>query len=261
VYGTDAFTPGQPVPALVHIATIPVALTFTRGVVWLEDAHYNGDKFGNQRTNTFTWDNVAFDGPVLPRDLGVEVANPTNPNASVNGVGVPGINTAFVAPAGGSVPVTVPGVTGLGQAQAALLEYDFYAEGGNPTSLDVTVNGNALSTPWPFPDGVVDSPRTIAIPVPLADLTSGDNAVTFQAGAQPLDVFNVDLILAGAGGGGDPTTTTTVPATTTTVPATTTTTTVPVTTTTVPGQPLSATPCVVELPALTLGTCTGTFQP
>jgi hypothetical protein len=278
VYGTNPFS-GTWDPAadpLIHIATIPVNLTFTRGVVWLEDVHYNGDKFGNQREHTFRWDNLAFDGPVLPRDLGVEVANPSTPNSNIGGSGVPGVDTAFIAPAGGAVSVTVPGVAGIDQAQAALLEYNFYPEGSNPTSLNVTVNGNPLSVAWPYPDGVVDSPRTIAIPVPLTDLNTGDNTVVFHAGSQQLDVFNVDLILAGAGGGGAPTTTTTAPATTTTtVPATTTTvaptttvasttttTTVPETTTTTsPGSvPISGVPCVVELQTLELGQCSGSFQ-
>ena len=70
VYATDAGTTSP----LKEIATITNAnLTLTRGLIWLEDVHYNGNKFNTQRTNTFTWDNVGFDGPILPRDLAFDV--------------------------------------------------------------------------------------------------------------------------------------------------------------------------------------------
>src|SRR5260370_557372 len=55
-------------------------LTLTRGLVWLEDVHYNGDKDGpDQGTHTFTWDNLAFDGPILPRDLAFDVLDRLTP--------------------------------------------------------------------------------------------------------------------------------------------------------------------------------------
>ena len=41
--------------------------------------------------------------------------------------------------------------------------------------LTVKVNGKAISVDWPYPDSITDSPRTIAIPVPLDDLVAGDN--------------------------------------------------------------------------------------
>src|SRR5207244_6108016 len=76
VYGTDA---GRTSP-LVKLATVVKAsLGFTRGLVWLEDVHYNANKDigGNQKLqglHTFTWDNVGFDGPLLARDLGFDAA-------------------------------------------------------------------------------------------------------------------------------------------------------------------------------------------
>src|SRR6202042_3300298 len=71
VYGTDAgVTPSA--ANIKHLATISSAnLGFTRGLVWIEDAHYNADKgpSPSQRTHTFSWDNVAFDGPFIGRDF------------------------------------------------------------------------------------------------------------------------------------------------------------------------------------------------
>ena len=57
---------------LKHLATITGAnLGFTRGLVWIEDVHYNADKgvVPSQHDHTFSWDNVAFDGPFTDRDF------------------------------------------------------------------------------------------------------------------------------------------------------------------------------------------------
>ena len=68
VYGTDAGNTTGPMTELAVISNM--SLTLTRGLMWMEDVHYNGDKDGpDQGTHTFTWDNVGFDGPTLPRDL------------------------------------------------------------------------------------------------------------------------------------------------------------------------------------------------
>jgi hypothetical protein len=203
VYGTDPFsgTWNPAVNPLYHVSSIlNTNLAFTRGLVWLEDVHYNGDKFGTQRINTFTWDNVGFDGPVLPRDLAFDAPNNSVPNSNVNGMGLTGVNTAWVAAPNTSLDLTVPSVSGTANATGSCLTFNFYPEGVAPITLDVAVNGHALSMPWPYPDATVNSPRAIAIPVPLADLVTGDNTVTFTAGNYNLDVMNVDLILQGAGG-------------------------------------------------------------
>jgi hypothetical protein len=199
VYGTNPFT-GVWNPAadpLIHIATIPnVNLTFTRGLVWLEDVHYNGNKFDSQGTHTFFWDNLGFDGPVLPRDLGFDVADNAAADPCVSEC-LPGIDTAWTVPANGSLPLTVPDVGGTSNAAGALLVFNFYCQSVIP--LAVSLNGNDLSEAWPFPDQTAWSSRTIAIPVPLTDIAAGNNTVTFYAGAYLEQVFNVDLILVGAG--------------------------------------------------------------
>ncbi len=203
VYGTNAFsgTWNSSTNPLVHLATIPNAsLSFTRGLVWLEDVHYNGDKFSNQRVNTFTWNNIGFDGPVLPRDLAFDAPDNTAPVSNVNGTGQSGIDTAWIVQPNSSMNLTVPGVTGVSQASGALLTFNFYPEGVAPITLNVAVNGHQISMAWPYPDNTVDSPRTIAIPVPLADVITGNNTLTFSSGNYNLDVMNVDLIMQGAGG-------------------------------------------------------------
>jgi hypothetical protein len=76
VYATD---PGSTV--LKHLSTYSNAnLTFTRGLIWLEDSHYNAAKAFDPTpgtpdlsNHTFAWDNVAFDGPAPYRDLSFDV--------------------------------------------------------------------------------------------------------------------------------------------------------------------------------------------
>jgi hypothetical protein len=201
VYGTNPFT-GTWNPAanpLRHISTISgFRLGFTRGLVWLEDVHYNGNKFNSQGTHSFHWDNLGFDGPVLPRDLGFDVPNNNTPDSNVAGGGVNGLDDAYTIPANGSRSLTIPAVTNLAQASGALLEFNFYSQAVIP--LQVALNGNNLTIPWPYPDTTTFSPRTIAIPVPLTDVTTGNNTVTFTAGNYLFEVDNIDLILPGAGG-------------------------------------------------------------
>ena len=102
VYATNAGDPGG---TLHRISTITgINLTLTRGIVWLEDAHYNGNKDGiDQGTHTFSWDNLAFDGPVLPRDLAFDA--PDNNTPAPNGWP----NMGYPMPANVTVPnVVIP---------------------------------------------------------------------------------------------------------------------------------------------------------
>jgi len=91
VYATDAGVAATSA-TLKHIAVVTNAnLTLTRGLIWLEDVHYNGDKIldparSSQREHTFSWDNVAFDGPFTYRDFSYDAPDNTvkGANGAVN---------------------------------------------------------------------------------------------------------------------------------------------------------------------------------
>jgi hypothetical protein len=189
VYATDS---GSSTP-LKHIALIPNAnLTLTRGLIWLEDAHYNGDKFSTQRVHTFTWANVGFDGPVLPRDLGFEA----NDNLGMNSDGT--LNLGWQVPADKSQAVNISGVYGLPCAAAALLEFLHY-EGTAPVTLTYSTNdGPTYKQGWAYPEDTSYTWRTIAVPIPVSELRSGTNTVHIGAN-KAIVISNVDLILVGAG--------------------------------------------------------------
>jgi hypothetical protein len=212
VYGTNAFT-GTWNPAvnpLVHISTIKGfgTLGFTRGLVRLEHIGYNSNQpipFEPNVNNTMTWGDVGFDGPVLARDLGFDV--PANPTPSVYNSGPnsgPGIENSYPVPANGDLPLTVPDVSaaGLSAASGAILVFNYWTESVQP--ITGLFNANSFSAPYPA-DGVVDSPRTIAIPIPLSEITAGNNRVDFTTGSDIFYVSNIDLILLGAGGVVQPT--------------------------------------------------------
>jgi hypothetical protein len=200
VYGTDAGTRAP----FKHLAAITnMHLTLTRGLVWLEDVHYNGDKDGpDQGTHTFTWDNLGFDGPVLPRDLAFDVLDAMEPVAGYPGL----LNLGWNVPVGNATPLAlhVPQVTGIDRAAGALLTFNYTSY--NPVTVSYRVNGGAWhKQPWPFgacytQNGfVLCGAKTIAVPVPLTELRTGANIVRFRS-SDATAIANVDLILQGAGG-------------------------------------------------------------
>jgi len=199
VYATDAGVAATPA-SLKHIAVITnVNLTFTRGLIWIEDAHYNADKGDtsrpSQREHTFSWDNVAFDGPFTDRDFSFDAPDNTlpGPNGSINlgKLALPNQTSSW----------TVSNMPANPQAAAARVLFDFSGAGNpNPTVINVIVNGHANPTPWPYPDNAIVQWRTLAVTIPLTDLIAGTNVV--QLGADAAQIFsNVDIVLGGVTGG------------------------------------------------------------
>jgi hypothetical protein len=207
VYGTNGFS-GTWNPAADPLVLLTSFENFhmnaTRGLVWLEDEHYNGCKFNSECLHSFHWDNLAFDGPVVPRDLGYDVLN-NNIAETVSQATAPAVGNAYTVPTNGSRSLVIPDVPDLTKAGStpapptgALLVFNFYSQAVIP--LDVSINGHDVSMPWPYPDGATYTMRDVAIPVPLSDLQGGDNQVTFSAGNYLFEVSDIDLILQGAGG-------------------------------------------------------------
>jgi hypothetical protein len=213
VYGIDAGATGP----LKKIAVIANAgLTITTGLVFMEDNHYNANKTSNgQGTHTFTWDNFAFDGPVLPRDLAFDVLDRLTPVGS----GYPGLlNTGWgfggfdQSPLPPPLTLTVPGVYNVADATAAFLTFNFvdfnYAnlQAPGPFISYSVNNGAAQLAPFPFgacgtQNGgpACSSDYTIAVPVDLSDVVTGTNTITLTA-TDGASIGNVDLILHGAAG-------------------------------------------------------------
>ncbi|MBO0702260.1 MAG: hypothetical protein J2P38_04955 [Candidatus Dormibacteraeota bacterium] len=186
VWGSNPGTTGLVERGELDNASLPL----TRGLVWIEDVHYNGNKFGSQGTNTFGWDNVGFDGPVLRRDLALEV---------------PEHSQTMLGWTGGSTVTTLAGTAAqLKAASGALVELNWWAE--TETVPTISVNGHAaIATVWPFASQSISAGfgptsvwKTIAVPVPLSELVAGANSI--KVTNAPGGFANVDIILQGARG-------------------------------------------------------------
>ncbi len=191
VYATDAGTTAP----LKHIAVIAHAnLTLSRGLIWLEDVHYNADKGGapSQRMHTFVWDNVAFDGPFTYRDLSFDALD-----ASVPSSGNRAVNLAKTSGAGQSASWSVLEMPANPTAEAVRVLFNAFHQDA-PTVFNLTVNGHAHDVPWPYPERQGFTWRTLAVTIPITDLVPGTNVVTIGAD-QTLATSNVDIVLVNAG--------------------------------------------------------------
>src|SRR5207253_3155107 len=168
--------------ASVNNVTIPL----TRGLIWLEDTHYHGNKSGGtQQVHTFTWANIGFDGLLLPRDLAFDV-----PDASPTDLG-------YHTPA----TLQVQGITAsnISAASGALLTLNYFARGQE--SVTYSVNGHAPHNfAWPFGSISTFKWQTLGMPVPLNEVVAGANTLQISTTNNQSPVANIDLILVGAGG-------------------------------------------------------------
>jgi hypothetical protein len=202
IYATDAGV-APSTSTLKHIASITNAnLTFTRGLVWIEDVHYNADKATtspdqpSQRQHTFVWDNVAFDGPFTYRDFSYDALDANQPGGPYDTW-----NLGQLAAANQTASWNVPNLPASPQATAVRVLFNF-SQGFNPipSVINVTVNGNAHTAPWPYPDNLENSWRSFALTIPITDLVAGTNVV--QLGSdQPLLTSNVNIVLVEVPGG------------------------------------------------------------
>ena len=186
VWGGD---PGSSVVKLLAVGD-NLGLTLTRGLVWLNDVHYNASKggTGSQTDHTFVWDNLGFDGPKTYRDLGFDVAD---------GVVRDGNATHLGYSVGTSVKTfTVSGVNRVQAPTGAQLVLNTYSF--QRVIPSVSVNGGPwIETAWPF---VTEGNwRSISIPVPLDQVHDGTNTISLRSTDPSTTVANISLILvAGA---------------------------------------------------------------
>ena len=166
-------------------------LSFTKGLVWIEDVHYNVCKSpGTQCDHTLAWDNLGWDGPAPYRDLSFDVPDANLP--------LPGGWTQlgyFIEP---EAPHSfdVNGVFWHQTPTGAIATLNWY-----PYTQDVPRvrlnGGDWIDTPWPFTSG--EGWRTIAVPVPVEDVRTGTNTLELAHPNGGTTVSNINLILiAGA---------------------------------------------------------------
>ena len=74
----------------------------------------------------------------------------------------------------------VPNLPANPQAQAVRVLFNFFHY-DPPAVLNVTVNGHAHPTAWPYPDSQGFTWRTLGVTIPITDLVAGTNVVTIGA--------------------------------------------------------------------------------
>lgn len=202
VYATDAGTTAP----LRHIAVISNAnLSITRGLIWIEDSHYNAAKAldcgcGPHTQHTFAWDNVGFDGPLTYHDLAFDALDNTQINSDST------VNLGKKSDPNAASSWNVLGMPANPTAQAVRVLFNFYYY-NHPTTLNIGVNGHAHTAAWPYPDTGGFTWRTFQLVIPITDLVVGTNVVTLGSD-QALVTANVDIVLVNVGG--SPTATPTV---------------------------------------------------
>lgn len=185
VYGSD---PGSTDVRL--LASADVAMPLTRGVIWIEDVHYNACKVDltiKQCDHSFTWDNVGFDGPALYRDLTFDVPDALVPTRDGR------FNLGYLLEK--RTALEVEGVYWQHTPTQAYIGFNFWNNKAEIPTL--RVNGGPWHTmPWPFVNP--SSWRTIAVPVPFEEIRDGTNTIEFESQDEAV-VSNVNVILINAG--------------------------------------------------------------
>jgi len=197
VYATDAGVAPSPA-TLRKIAVVTNAnLSFSRGLIWLHDVHYNADKTDgpSQREHTFVWDNVAFDGPFTYRDFSYDALDVNEPN-SISG----SFNLGKFSAGGQTASWNVLNLPANRQAESVRVLLNFFEYTPVATVLNVTVNGHAHSVPWPYPDSQGFTWKTFAVTIPITDLVTGTNVVQLGSN-QAMVTSNVNIVLVNVPGG------------------------------------------------------------
>jgi hypothetical protein len=181
-------------------AALDAPLPFTRGFVSLQHVSYNAAKAGVTAQQTYHWDNVGFDGPVLPtpRAYDIPLAMSGDPQAPNLGYLVQSDGMRTCCPQTAIAPFTLSNVdlTGATAARLNLNVWNFTAG----TSLLYRFNGGSWrSYPHPFPDSTI-SWRALSIPVALSDLRAGTNTLELQSSGPDLVAANLDLTIELAAG-------------------------------------------------------------
>ncbi len=189
VWATDAGS-----TALRMIAYADLTMPLTRGVIWLEDIHYNACKegFGTpQCDHTFAWDNVGFDGPTPYRDLTFDVQDALDPVSELGGV-----NLGYFVDRT-AISLSAPDVHWDQVPTKQFVAFNWFP--WQPVVPSVRVNGGPWhDTPWPFDDETYVW-RTIAVPISFSEVKSGKNTIEFKyANDDGTVVSNVDVILIAA---------------------------------------------------------------
>ena len=191
LWASDA---GDPASLAQRAVVAPLDLPFTRGYVHLQHGQFNAALDGNVTpSQTFRWDNVGFDGPILPTPRGYDVPDPGTP-------GQGGAVRIGWFPGEGPQTFTLRGVDLSGASGATL---SFMLDGLPGLQLDYQLNGGPTHT-LAYPETTAYAGQGgvhgFSADVPLAELVRGDNTLVMSLPAPGSSVHegigSIDLTVA-----------------------------------------------------------------
>jgi hypothetical protein len=228
VWGSDFSTDnGNTFPNFHLLYSANISLNFTRGYVHFAARNHASDKYGFGWGTAYRWDNIGFDGPILPVERAYEIPDNTTMGTFENS---PAMNLGYMLldgttgkPAGIYDPnnrinsLQFQGVNVNGATSARLtLNARFNPPVGATTGWSYRFNGgtwrNRILTSTEVslvndPVGIFGNLSTI-IDVPLSDLVNGTNTfemLPLQANmGYPPVIANIDLLVAASGTGPTP---------------------------------------------------------
>jgi hypothetical protein len=225
VYATPPSADGTTFAPKQRIFSQAVSLPFSRGYVHITTHNHATMKYtapGSAFQNGFEnldawiarWDNVGFDGPVIPGWREYEVADPLTP-AQLTGSGSPisGLNTGFAVPdvdSGKTATLHFESVDPGGMTRARVTMASWYCLGCGPPvepfALKYRMNGHAWHdralSPGElayFTSGGSQGALGQVLDVPIGELVPGSNTLELVSVNVPQNyppgVANVDLVL------------------------------------------------------------------
>ncbi len=160
-----------------------LGLTFNRGYVVVQHSAYNAAKDDGTPSQTYRWDNIGFDGPVLPRARGYEVPDNQADGGQSYGWTLDGSGERFELQD-----------LDLSDMQGAVLNVSYWPYEDNPT-LEYRLNDGAWHS-FQAPDQPGGySLHSYSIPIDLGELVDGTNAVDLRAPGAALPIGNIDVTL------------------------------------------------------------------
>jgi hypothetical protein len=200
VWVSDASADGVHYGPLKRTFSAPLALTFSRGYVYVGVHNHATVKYANLPSWTVLWDNIAFDGPRVPASRVSQVSAAATPSGS-------GLNMGYWLPATGTAPLGLPGVS-TANVTSATLVFDAFADSISNSNwsgfrFSYRLNGKGWHSAALSADEIALMPRassfSFSLPVDPHELVNGTNTVQFAgsgfyAGYQPF-IGNIDLIV------------------------------------------------------------------
>lgn len=194
VWASDAGSSSLKLINTITNANLPI----TRGLIWIGDAHYNANKSGGRddSTHTYTWDNVAFDGPATYRDLSFDVLDRMQPvGTGVNGQTRYALGWDSTPSSPAKVQTLPMTAENIANARSAMLMFN-YGLFSQVSTFNYTINGRSFSVPSPVFSSLKGM-RSVALDVPLSALQPGPQSIVLS-GNNEMVVANINIVLVDA---------------------------------------------------------------